>query len=157
MSTTEPVQPGTVAKFGAVGVAGVALTVALLFGGVSGCKAFSRYQDRADRSQSRAQALKDAGNQVSISQIEIANQSQRVEIAKQQAEIRKQDAIGIREAQDQISKTLTPLYVQFEMVEAIKQIALSGNNSSVIYIPSGAAGIPLIADATDGRVGLPRD
>lgn len=137
--------------------AALALLLVLVFGGITSCKAFSRYQDRADRSQSRSQALKDASNEVLLSQIEISNQGQRIEIAKQKAEIRKQDAIGVREAQDEIAKTLTPLYVQFEMVEAIKQIAMSGTNSSVIYIPSGAAGIPLIADATDGRVGLPRD
>lgn len=154
---TEDIQPRQVFKFTLTGILGLALVVVLLFGGVAGCKAFSRYQDRADRSQSRSQALKDAANQVQLSEIEIQNQGQRIEVAKQKAEIRFQESVGIRESQEEIAKTLTPLYVQFEMVEAMKQIAVSGQNSSVIFIPSGAAGIPLIADAQDGRVGLPRD
>lgn len=104
----------------------------------------------------RGQARADARNRVKISQIEIQNQAQRIEIAKQKAEIRKQDAIGVREAQDEIAKTLTPLYVQFEMVEALKAIAASGSNNSVVYIPSGANGIPLIADVAGAtQVGNP--
>ncbi len=76
-------------------------------------------------------------------------------MAKQKAEIRKQDAIGVRNAQDEIAKTLTPLYVQFEMVEALKDIAHSGNNSSVVYIPSGANGIPLVSTTDPDSVGQP--
>ena len=105
---------------------------------------YSRYQKRAN-----------AGNNVKVSAIEIQNQEQRVLIAKQKAEIRRQDAIGIREAQDQIAKTLTPLYVQFEMTEALKQIALSGQNNSTVFIPSGAGGIPLISSQDPTRVGRP--
>lgn len=151
----ETIKPGDIAKYIITGLLAIVLVVALLFGGVTGCKSFSRYQDRSDREQSRSQALKDANNQVRLSEIEISNQGQRIEIAIQKAEIRKQDAIGVREAQDEISKTLTPLYVQFEMVEALKDIAKSGSNSSVIYIPSGANGIPLISDTSANSVGLP--
>jgi hypothetical protein len=110
---------------------------------IAGCKSFNRYQARAD-----------ANNKVRISAIQIRNQAQRVRIAKQQAQIRFQRAIGIREAQDEIAKTLTPLYVQFEMVEAMRAIALSGRNDSVIFIPAGANGIPLVSNAA-GQVGLP--
>lgn len=105
----------------------------------------------------RTQARKNANNSVLISGIEIQNQKQRVEIAKQQAEIRLQDAIGVREAQDEIAKTLTPLYVQFEMVDALKQIAQSGRNSSVVFIPSGANGIPAVYDMAGAtKVGNPQ-
>lgn len=108
-------------------------------GGAFGCKEYTRYQKRAD-----------AGNRVKVSAIEIRNQAQRVQIAKQHAEIRFQNAIGVREAQDEIAATLTPLYVQFEMVEALKAIAASGSNNSVVFIPAGANGIPLVStlDAT---------
>ena len=106
--------------------------------------AYARYQKRAD-----------ANNSVKVSEIEIRNQEQRVQIAKQKAEIRRQDAIGIREAQDQIAKTLTPLYVQFEMTEALKQIALSGENNSTVFIPAGAGGIPLVSTTDASRVGKP--
>src|SRR6185503_1360294 len=107
------------------------------------------------RGISRSQALKNANNSVKISAIEIRNQQQRVEIAKQKAEIRLQDAIGVRESQDEIAKTLTPLYVQFEMVDALKAIATSGSNNSVVYIPAGANGIPLVSDVSSGSVGKP--
>lgn len=104
---------------------------------------------------SRSQARADAKNRVKISTIEIQNQEQRVQVAKQHAEIRLQDAIGVREAQDEIAKTLTPLYVQFEMVDALKQIATSGSNNSVVYIPAGANGIPLVSNVSEGQVGQP--
>lgn len=104
----------------------------------------------------RSQARADATNRVKISTIEIQNQTQRVLIAKQQAEIRLQDAIGVRGAQDEIAKTLTPLYVQFEMVDALKAIAASGRNNSVVYLPSGANGVPLVYDTANAtKVGVP--
>ena len=120
------------------------MTAMLTFGGCAATKSFSRYQPRAD-----------ANNRVKISQIEIRNQGQRIEIAKQKAEIRLQNAIGVREAQDEIAKTLTPLYVQFEMVEALKEIAHSGKNNSVVYLPSGANGIPLVSTVNPNEVGQP--
>ena len=119
-------------------------SIVLIFGVVALGKSFGRYQHRAD-----------AQNSVKVSAIEIQNQEQRVLIAKQKAEIRRQDAIGIREAQDQIAKTLTPLYVQFEMTEALKAIALSGQNNSVVYLPSGAGGIPLVSTTDPTRVTRP--
>lgn len=122
--------------------------VMLLFAAVMGVYMISKTIGRA---QHRA----DAHNQVSISNIEIQNQEQRIQVAKQKAEIRLQDAIGVRSAQDEIAKTLTPLYVQFEMVDALKAIATSGSNNSVVYIPTGANGIPLISDATQGKVEKP--
>jgi hypothetical protein len=94
--------------------------------------AYSRYQARAD-----------ANNRVKVSNIEIRNQAQRVKIAQQQADIRYQNAVGIRKAQDEIRKTLTPLYVQFEMTQGLQAIATSGKNDTVIYLP------------TDPRSGLP--
>jgi biopolymer transport protein ExbB/TolQ len=99
-------------------VLAVTLTLLVLFVGFFGVlavgKSFSRYQKRAD-----------ANNRVKVSEIEIKNQAQRVQITKQQAQIRYETAKGVREAQDEIAKTLTPLYVQFEMVEALKQIVSS--------------------------------
>lgn len=119
------------------------LVVGLLVGGAFGCKAYKRYQVRAD-----------ANNQVKVTAIQIRNQAQRVKIAKQKAQIRFQTAIGIKKAQDEIQKTLTPLYVQFEMVDALKAIAGSGKNNSIVYIPAGANGIPLVS-TLPGPVGLP--
>jgi hypothetical protein len=124
-------------------IVGLFLLIGLILGMSFGCKAYNRYQARAD-----------ANNRVKISAIEIRNQSQRVKVATQQADIRYRTAIGIKRAQDEISKTLTPLYVQFEMVDALKTIAASGKNNSVVYIPGGANGIPLVSVAP-GPVSVP--
>ena len=94
---------------------------------------------------SRYQARANANNRVKVTAIEIRNQAQRVLIAKQQAQIRYQNSVGIREAQDEIRKTLTPLYVQFEMTQALQAIATSGQNNSIIYIPtSPTSGLPVV-------------
>lgn len=45
----------------------------------------------------------------------------------------------------EIAKKLTPLFVQFEMIEALKAIAESGHNNTVVYIPTGANGVPLVS------------
>lgn len=125
-------------------IMGIILIVVVIFGFAAAIKSFNRYQARAD-----------ANNRVKVSNIEIRNQAQRVQIAKQKAEIRLQNSIGIRRAQDEIAKTLTPLYVQFEMVEALKAIATSGSNNSVVYIPSGANGIPLVSTTSPNEVKNP--
>lgn len=122
-------------------IAGVLILIVACFGLFAAIKSFHRYQVRAD-----------ANNQVRVYNIQIRQQAQRVQIAKQNAEIRRQDAIGVREAQDEIAKTLTPLYVQFEMTEALKQIATSGQNNTTVFIPSGPSGIPLIGNTLGDRV-----
>lgn len=139
MSSTEDVKVGPIQTVGALALA-VVLVLVVLFGMIAGWKSFHRYQIRAD-----------AKNNVKVSAIQIHNQEQRVKIARQEAQIRFERSKGIRESQDEIAKTLTPLYVQFEMVEALKEIAHSGSNNSVVYLPSGANGIPLVS----GVAGMP--
>lgn len=93
----------------------------------------------------RYQARANANNRVKVSNIEIRNQAQRVRIAKQQAQIRYEQSVGIKKAQDEIRKTLTPLYVQFEMTQAMQAIAVSGRNDTVIYLPtSPTSGLPVV-------------
>lgn len=123
---------------------GLALLVALVIGSMV-----------AFKTANRSQNLANARNRVKISAVEIQNQEQRILVAKQQAEIRRQEAIGIREAQEEIAKTLTPLYVQFEMVDALRRIATSGSNNSIVYVPSGANGIPLVSTIDPEKVGKP--
>lgn len=131
---SETASPYSPTKVVVAVVLALALTVVLLFLLVAGWKSFHRYQVRAD-----------ANNNVKVTAIQIRNQEQRVKIAQQEAAIRFERSKGIRESQDEIAKTLTPLYVQFEMVEALKEIAHSGRNNSVVYLPSGANGIPLVS------------
>lgn len=107
----------------------LAVLVVLLVLGAAGCKEYSRYQKRAD-----------AENNVKVTAIQIRNQEQRVQIAKQKAEIRYVEATGIRRAQDAISKTLTPLYVQHEMIQA-----LASSGAATVYIPTDpASGLPVV-------------
>lgn len=124
---------------------GLGLLIAIIMGCMFGFKAYGRYQARADAQNVVTTSRIAANNKVKLNEIEISQQEQRVKIEKQTAQIRYEKAKGIRESQDEIAKTLTPLYVQFEMTEALKEIALSGKNSSVIYIPTGADGLPVTA------------
>lgn len=127
----------------------VAIAVVALIGIVLGCmfgfKAYGRYQAVQGANNQVKTSRIHANNKVKLNEIEIAQQQQRVKIEQQKAQIRYEKSKGIREAQDEIARTLTPLYVQFEMTEALKEIALSGKNSSVIYIPTGADGLPVVA------------
>jgi regulator of protease activity HflC (stomatin/prohibitin superfamily) len=53
------------------------------------------------------------------------------------------EAKGIAAAQAIINKTLTPQYLQHEAIQA--QVAMAnGPNHTVVYIPSGDNGIPLV-------------
>lgn len=132
-------------------VVAIILLIILLFTLVFvGLPSWSRWNSRQHRNQNRSQALRDAQNQVTITNIQIGTTKQKVQIAQQEAEIRKAQAVGIREAQDEISKTLTPLYVQFELSQALKDIAISGKNNSVIYIPIGPNGLPIVQNAPTG-------
>ena len=119
--------------------------VGLIIAAIFAFGSFGRWQARTENDQIRSQALLDAQNKVAVTEIEIQNQAQNIQVTQQKAQIRYQEAVGIRKAQDEISSTLTPLYVQFEMVDALKEIAKSGQNNTVVYIPSGNNGIPLVS------------
>lgn len=122
-----------------------ALVILGILGVWTGSKAMSRHQKMADARNNVLIAQTNARNQIELNKIDIDSQGQRIIVTKQKAEIRRQEAVGLREAQDEVAKTLTPLYVQFEMVDALKQIAQSGKNNTVVYIPSGNNGIPLVS------------
>lgn len=115
------------------------LFVALAVGGVAGCKGFNRAQKRAD-----------ANNNVKVTTIQIRNAQQQARVVAAQdetirarAEQRYLAAVGVKRAQVEIAKTLTPLYVQFEAVQA--QLAMANSpNHTVIYVPAGTNGTPVI-------------
>jgi hypothetical protein len=132
---------------GLMGLVALGLVALLLIvmGAMWGFKAFNRSQRVADAKNQVTTSQIKARNQVKLNEIEIGQQKQRVKIEQQKAQIRFEKAKGIREAQDEISGTLTPLYVQHEMTEAMKEIALSGKNNTTIYIPVGRDGLPITA------------
>lgn len=134
------------------GALGLFLLLGIIMGATAGFKAFSRSQNTADAKNNANIALIHANNTVKVTDIEIRNQKQRIQVTKQQAQIRYEQSVGVRKAQDEIAKTLTPLYVQFEMIQAMESIAKSGKNNTVIYVPSGEAGVPTItAKAGTGK------
>lgn len=118
----------------------VILFLAACFGAVGpGCKSYNRWQKRED-----------AKNQVQVTRIEIEKAEEEAKVNKAQikateaeAEKRVAESIGIKEAQTEIDKTLTPLYVQHEYVQALEKTAASPSHS-ISFIPVGANGIPIV-------------
>jgi predicted amino acid dehydrogenase len=127
-----------------------------IFVASAGIGAYSRWNDVQQANNQAHVARINAANQTQVNELTIAATAQQVKIHQAQAQVRLADAVGVREAQDEISKTLTPLYVQFEMVDALKSIAESGKNNTIVYIPTGANGIPLISNTDTTQVGTPK-
>lgn len=142
MYDAEPVKPF---RLIAIVALSLVLLIVILIGSWTGIKAFNRHQRVADANNDVKTTQIRANNQTKLNEIRIAQQAQLVKVAQQKAQIRFENSKGVRHAQDEIAKTLTPLYVQFEMVEALKDIAKSGKNNTVVYLPSGDAGIPLVS------------
>ena len=69
-------------------------------------------------------------------------------VAEREAEIKAIEAQGIAEAQKIINRTLTPLYLQHEAIQAYKQLAES-SNSTFILMPTSpnGTGMPIILNA----------
>lgn len=116
----------------------VILLFGIIIGGFAGCGAAKDF--------SRHQKLKNAQNNVKVTAINIQRAHQQARITEAQNGIVKAKAyqkylesVGIRRAQDEINKTLTPLYVQHEAIQAMEH-----GGASKIYIPSGSQGIPLV-------------
>jgi hypothetical protein len=130
------------------GLVGFVILCSLTIGGCAVSKDYSRYQKRQDavnETRITAQKIKTAQQQARI----VAAQDATV---RAQADQRLIKARGIKAAQDEIQATLTPLYVQFEAIEAQKAIATSGRNNTVIYVPAGTNGTPTItANASRGK------
>lgn len=100
-----------------------------------GCGAYNRYQKRQD-----------AVNKVHIAHTEIQTAEEEAKVNRAQikateaeAEKRVAEAVGIKKAQVEINKTLSPLYVQHEYVQAMEK----GHVEST-FIPTGANGIPIV-------------
>ena len=95
------------------------------------------------RGYQRWQSIQDANNQVQLNEIQIKQTAQLVQVENQKAAIRVADAKGIAESQKIINDTLTPLYLQHEAIQA-QQSNVNSNNHTIVYIPTGNEGIPLV-------------
>ena len=73
-------------------------------------------------------------------------------VSQKEAEIKAIEAKGIAEAQKIINKTLTPLYIQHEAIQAYKQLAQSSNTTFILMptSPKGA-GVPLIINTSPSK------
>lgn len=141
--TAETMTPAGYAGSVILGLLVFAIIVGACIGGCSGFRSWQRGQKRAD-----------AHNKVQLTHIAIQTARQQAEVVaannqrvKQEAYQRYLEAVGIRRAQDEISKTLTPLYVQHEAIQA-QEAEANKPNSTVIYVPSGPQGVPLVATAS---------
>lgn len=74
----------------------------------------------------------------------------KMKIAKQNAELRQEEAKGIAKAQAIIDKSLTNNYLQYEAIKAQAKMADSPNHTT-IYIPVGNNGIPLMRNSAGGK------
>jgi hypothetical protein len=108
-------------------------------------------------SYNRSQARKNASNAVKIAHIYIQKAHQEAEITYAQIEATRAkahkrivEAEGIAVATKDVDRTLTPLYIEHEAVQAQEAIATSGNNNTVIYVPAGTNGTPLITQSANG-------
>lgn len=72
-----------------------------------------------------------------------------VQIAKKDAEKKVAEARGIADAMAIVQQKLTPLYIQHEAIEAQKT-QVNSPNHTVIYIPSGRNGVPLVSTIEKG-------
>lgn len=112
-------------KVGVIGITTFVVIMMVLFGLWVVVKTVSRSQKRAD-----------ARNEVTV-------QNTLIRATEAQANRRYAEAVGIKRAQDEISKTLTPLYVQHEAIQHLP-------DARAIYVPSGAQGIPQVYDIANG-------
>jgi hypothetical protein len=136
---------GTVKRllfWSATAVLGLTALTATFVGISAGVNAYTRAEQRAN-----------ANNRVELARIEIKRAAQQalvtraqIQAAKADAQKRYEDAVGIRRAQDVISSTLTSQYLQYEAIQAQKAVATSGRNNTLVYLPSGTSGVPLVQD-----------
>lgn len=125
-------------SFVAVVTACAVIALGLLFGLPAACGHVKDYQ--------RTQARLDANNRVKINRTKIQYYQQQEGIERKKADIRVIHAEGIRKAQDKIAATLTPLYVQFEMIQALR-----AGGAHTVYIPTDpAGGLPVVTTRNAG-------
>jgi regulator of protease activity HflC (stomatin/prohibitin superfamily) len=75
-----------------------------------------------------------------------------IQTAKARAQIREAEAEGVAKAMDTINQKLTPLYVQYEAIQAQQKMVNSPNHTEV-YIPVGPMGVPVVGTMKLGQEG----
>ena len=75
-----------------------------------------------------------------------------IQTAKAKAQIREAEADGIAKAMETINQKLTPIYVQYEAIQAQQKMINSPNHTEV-YIPVGPMGVPIVGTMKMGDQG----
>lgn len=117
-------------KVGIVGLAVFSVMIAL--GLCYGIPSFFRYQTLAGER-----------NEITVNEIRIQQQEQLIQVERQKAQIRVEEAKGISESQKIIDSSLTVNYLQYLAIKAQEHMAGSPNHTQ-IYIPVGNNGIPIV-------------
>lgn len=98
------------------------------------------------------QSVKNSIENKLVQQQNLETKTLELQKASKDAEIRKVTAQGIADAQEIIQNKLTPLYIQYEAVQAYKELANSNNTTFVIApTDANASGMPLILDLNQGN------
>jgi regulator of protease activity HflC (stomatin/prohibitin superfamily) len=141
-SSDKPKAVRQIAFWGLVVIIGLTVVTGTFIGLSAATSAYSRAQQRAD-----------AENRANLARIDIKRANELALVARAQvqtsranAEKQYQEALGTRRAQQVISSGLTPQYLQYEAIQAQKAVATSGRNNTLIYLPSGRTGVPLVQD-----------
>jgi len=112
---------------------GISVASLAAVGGLSfGIPAYGRYQ-----------ILQNESNNVQVNEIRILQQEQLIQVEKQKAQIRVEEAHGIEKSQRIIDSSLTHNYLQYLAIKAQEEMAHSPNHTQ-IYIPVGTNGIPIV-------------
>lgn len=116
------------------GIVGTVIVILVLFIGLLmfGLPSYGRYQ-----------RLQNEHNQTSVNDIKIAQTKQLIQVAEQTKEITIVNAEAIAASQKIINGTLTNQYLQYLAIDAQKA-EVSSPNHTIIYVPAGDNGIPLV-------------
>lgn len=120
-------------------VSATILGIAAVGGLAFGIPAYGRYQ-----------VLLNEQNNVQVNEIRIRQQEQLIQVEKQKAQIRVEEAKGIAESQRIIDSSLTVNYLQYLAIKAQEEMAHSPNHTQ-IYIPVGTNGIPIVKTIEAGE------
>lgn len=123
-------------KYAAASVGIFVVLMTLLFGTIAVGQAFSRYQ-----------RVKNARNEQRVIEMKVKQTQMLVEVEKQKAAVRVAEAQGIADSQAIIDSSLSDQYLTYLSIQAQMDFASSDNNT-IIYIPVGDNGIPLIRDTS---------
>jgi hypothetical protein len=118
-------------RTGVTTIVGLVIVFALLFAGSFGCKAYERYQKRADSKNNLWKAQYDK-------KIQVEDATGKELAAKHLAEVEIARARGVAEANRIIAKSITPEYLRYFYINT-----LGHHKNQIIYVPT-EAGLPIL-------------